>query len=247
MIESTGPGSGITRVLIDCGFGLKHLERKLAEAGVQPTDISAVFITHEHSDHIGCASALARRFKIPVWMSRGTQMAVGTTDWDGLLNTARDGQSIDLADLQLMPFTVPHDAREPLQLTCTDGNSKLGILTDLGHATPHVMAQLANCGALLIECNHDPDMLAESAYPAFLKKRVGGRHGHLSNQAAADIVKSVWHAGLHTLVAAHLSAQNNRPDLALMALTDALMCSSATIEVADPREGSPWLAVSQPS
>ena len=230
-------------MLVDCGFGLRHLERKLAEAGVRPADINAVFITHEHGDHIGCASAFARRFKVPVWMSRGTQMALGSSEWDGLLNIARDGQSIDVADLQLMPFTVPHDAREPLQLTCSDGTSKLGILTDLGHATPHVTAQLAQCHALLIECNHDPDMLAQSVYPTFLKQRVGGQHGHLSNEAAADIVKSVWHAGLHTLMAAHLSTQNNRPELARLALANALVRDSDIIKVADPRDGSPWLVV----
>lgn len=235
----------MTRVLVDCGFGLKHLECRLAEAGVQSEDIDAMFITHEHGDHIGCASAFARRFKIPVWMSRGTQMAIGTCDWGGLLNTARDGQSIDLANLQLMPFTVPHDAREPLQLTCSDGTSKLGILTDLGHATPHVTAQLALCHAMLIECNHDSEMLALSAYPTFLKQRVGGPHGHLSNQAAADIVRSVWHAGLHTLVAAHLSAQNNRPDLAKLVLSEAMGCEREAILVAGAREGSPWVEVSQ--
>ena len=243
LIESTGHGGRTTRVLVDCGFGFRHLERKLAEAGVRPADINAVFITHEHGDHIGCASAFARRFKVPVWMSRGTQMAIGSSEWDGLLNIARDGQSIDLADLQLMPFTVPHDAREPLQLTCSDGTSKLGILTDLGHATPHVTAQLAHCHALLIECNHDPDMLAQSVYPTFLKQRVGGQHGHLSNEAAADIVKSVWHAGLHTLMAAHLSTQNNRPELARLALANALVRDSDIIKVADPRDGSPWLVV----
>lgn len=233
-------------MLVDCGFGLKHLERRLAEAGVQPSDVDAVFITHEHGDHIGCASTFARRFKIPVWMSHGTQMAIGPCEWDGLLNTARDGQSIDLADLQLMPFTVPHDAREPLQLTCSDGASKLGILTDLGHCTPHVVTHLANCHALLIECNHDPDLLAQSAYPPFLKRRVGGQHGHLSNQAAADIVKSVKHAGLHTLVAAHLSTQNNRPDLARLALVSAAACDDENISVADALHGSPWLMASHP-
>lgn len=246
LVESHGPGGNTTRVLVDCGFGLKHLERRLAEAGVQPADISAVFITHEHGDHIGCARVFARRFGVALWMSQGTRSAIGGPDLDGLINIARDGQTIDLADMQLMPFTVPHDAREPLQLTCSDGTAKLGILTDLGHATPHIVDQLQHCHALLIECNHDPDMLAESAYPAFLKQRVGGPHGHLSNQAAADIVKSVQHTGLHTLVAAHLSAQNNRPELARLALAQTAACSSQAIWVADAGDGSPWLAVSRP-
>lgn len=232
-------------MLVDCGFGLKQLELKLFEAGLEPGDINAIFITHEHGDHIGCALSFAKRFKTPVWMSKGTEMAIGSSGWNGLLNTARDGESIDLPHLQLRPFTVPHDAREPLQLTCSDGISKLGILTDLGHATPHVEEQLQNCHALLIECNHDPDLLTQSIYPAFLKQRVAGPQGHLSNQAAADIVKSMQHVGLHTLVAAHLSAQNNRPDLARKALLDAITCRGVAIEVADARAGSPWLPLAQ--
>jgi len=232
-------------VLVDCGFGLKQLELKLFVAGLQPGDIHAIFITHEHGDHIGCALTFAKRFKTPVWMSRGTEMAIGSSDWSGLLNTARDGQSIDLPHMQLVPFTVPHDAREPLQLTCSNGNSKLGILTDLGHSTPHVMEKLQHCDALLIECNHDPDLLLQSTYPEFLKRRVAGQHGHLSNQAAADIVKSVQHPGLRTLVAAHLSVQNNRPDLAMHALASPMGWSDNAVTVADARDGTAWLALAQ--
>ena len=148
------------------------------------------------SDHIGCARSLALRYRIPVWMSRGTHAALGSPDFDGLMHVASDGQAIDLGGLQLMPFTVPHDAREPLQLSCTDGCTKLGILTDLGHATAHVLAHLQGCNALLLECNHDTDLLAQSAYPEFLKRRVGGLYGHLSNAAAAEIALKVMHPGL---------------------------------------------------
>jgi phosphoribosyl 1,2-cyclic phosphodiesterase len=244
-VESTVSSGHTTRLLIDCGFGLKHLEARLDSAGLQPADISALFITHEHGDHIGCAFAFAKRYKIPVWMSRGTQFAVGDRDWSGLLNTAQDGQCIDLQNMQLMPFTVPHDAREPLQLTCTDGQSKLGVVTDLGHSTPHVVSQLEQCHALLIECNHDSEMLAQSTYPPFLKQRVGGQLGHLSNLAAAEIVRKIRHSGLHTLLAAHLSAQNNTPDLARQALRDALAGNEEAITVADALEGSEWLTVLQ--
>ena len=235
--------SGIAplRVLVDCGLGLKQLLYRLGEAGLQAEDIHAVFITHEHGDHIGCARALALRYRIPVWMSQGTHSAIGAPDFDGLLHRARDGKAIDLGGLQLTPFTVPHDAREPLQLSCTDGSAKLGILTDLGHATAHVMAHLEDCDALLLECNHDTEMLAQSAYPPFLKRRVGGDYGHLSNSAAAAIAGTLNHARLKYLVAAHLSRQNNLPSLVRRLMADTLSCASDDIVVATPDTGTCWL------
>jgi phosphoribosyl 1,2-cyclic phosphodiesterase len=241
--------SGIrtARLLVDCGLGLKQLLPRLVQAvPSEDRPIDAIFITHEHSDHIGCARQFASRYRIPVWMSRGTHEALGSPDFDGLLHIAADGQSIDLGELQITPFTVPHDAREPLQLSCTDGNAKLGVLTDLGHATKHVLAQLAGCNALLLECNHDTDLLAQSSYPTFLKKRVGGRYGHLSNDAAAEISSALAHAGLTHVVAAHLSLQNNSPSLALEALlsTVAPLWGGPELSVAHPTEGTHWIQVS---
>lgn len=235
--------SGIVplRVLVDCGVGLKQLLYRLGKAGLQAEDIDAVFITHEHGDHIGCARALALRYRIPVWMSQGTHAAIGSPDFDGLLRRARDGKVIDLGGLQLTPFTVPHDAREPLQLSCTDGSAKLGILTDLGHATAHVMAHLKDCDALLLECNHDTDMLERSAYPAFLKQRVGGDYGHLSNAAAAAIAGALNHSRLKHLVAAHLSVQNNLPAMVQRLMADALSCGREDVIVATPDAGTCWL------
>jgi phosphoribosyl 1,2-cyclic phosphodiesterase len=240
LVEATGLRP--RRLLVDCGLGIRQLSVRLAEAGLAEGDIDAIFITHEHSDHIGCARQFARRHRVPVWMSRGTQEGIGLPDFDGLLNTARDGEAIDLGELQLMPFTVPHDAREPLQLTCTDGASKLGVLTDLGHATAHLLAHLAHCDALLLECNHDSELLAQSVYPPFLKRRVGGMYGHLSNAAAGEIARSVAHGGLRQLVAAHLSQQNNRPELARQAMLEALG-SATEIMVADAGAGTHWLDV----
>lgn len=240
LVEATGLRP--TRLLVDCGLGIRQLSVRLAQAGLADGDIDAIFITHEHSDHIGCARQFARRHRVPVWMSRGTQEGIGLPDFDGLLHTARDGETIDLGELQLMPFTVPHDAREPLQLTCTDGASKLGLLTDLGHATAHLLAHLAHCDALLLECNHDSELLAQSTYPPFLKRRVGGMYGHLSNAAAGEIARSVAHGGLRQLVAAHLSQQNNRPELARQAMLEALG-SATEIMVADAGAGTHWLDV----
>jgi phosphoribosyl 1,2-cyclic phosphodiesterase len=230
------------RLLVDCGLGVRQLSLRLAEAGLADSDIDAVFVTHEHSDHIGCARQFSLRHRVPVWMSRGTFEGIGLPDFDGLLHIAHDGQAIDLGELQLMPFTVPHDAREPLQLSCTDGASKLGLLTDLGHATSHVLAHLAACHALLLECNHDIDLLEQSSYPPFLKRRVGGQYGHLSNVAAGDIARAVGHSGLSQIVAAHLSQQNNRPDLARQAMFEALG-HATDIVVADASTGTRWLSI----
>ncbi len=245
MVEARS-GAHTTRLLVDCGFGHKQLDQRLAQAGLAPAQIDAIFITHEHGDHVGCAPQWALRHRIPVWMSHGTHAAIASPDLpdlDGLLRIARDTETIILGNLQLTPFTVPHDAREPLQLRCSQGDAHLGILTDLGHATPHVLAQLMGCQALLLECNHDPDLLAASRYPAFLKQRVGGPYGHLSNHAAAKIAQALAVGGLRHIMAAHLSEQNNRPALALAALADAEGCANVTLGVAHAAFGCDWVEI----
>lgn len=240
LVEATS-GGRTSRLLIDCGFGLKQLDSRLARAGLAAGDIDAIFITHEHGDHIGCARALSRRERIPVWMSEGTWLATGGHDYEGRLMLARDGVDIEVGELRLLPFTVPHDAREPLQLRCTDGARHLGVLTDLGHATPHVLARLMGLDALLLEFNHDSELLAGSAYPPFLKQRVGGNYGHLSNEAAAAIARAVHHGGLRHVVAAHLSEQNNRPEIVRRMMAEALGAIEHEMLTATAAEGSPWL------
>jgi len=242
LVEASS-GLHTTRLLVDCGLGIRQLEQRLARCGLSTGDIDAIFITHEHADHIGCARSVALRGRTPVWMSPGTYAAIGSQDMEGLLREAGDGCVIDLGNLALMPFTVPHDAREPLQLSCTDGSRTLGILTDLGHATAHVLHHLARCNALLLEFNHDAEMLAQSSYHPSLKRRVGGKYGHLSNEDAARIAGAVRHEGLATVVAAHLSRQNNLPDLARRALGEAMGREPQYIPVADPVTGTDWIAV----
>ena len=238
-----GAGTQVRRLLVDCGLGIRQLQARLGQAGLALEQIDAVFITHEHSDHIGCARTLALRQRIPVWMSHGTYTAIGSPDFDGLLRLAHDGQAIDLGTFEALPFTVPHDAREPLQLRCSDGAAHLALLTDLGHASAHVLAHLAGAHALLLESNHDPQLLAASRYPSFLKRRVGGDYGHLSNAAAAGILRAVQHPGLQCVVAAHLSAQNNHPDLVRPLLAQALGWAPERIGVASALQGSDWHAV----
>ena len=242
LVEATSAGR-TSRLLIDCGFGLKQLDLRLAQAGLAASDIDAIFVTHEHGDHIGCAHSLSRRNRIPIWMSEGTWLATGGRDFEGLLNLARDDTQFEVGDICVQPFTVPHDAREPLQLRCTDGNRTLGVLTDLGHATAHVLARLSGVHALLLEFNHDSELLANSAYPPFLKHRVGGNYGHLSNTAAAEIARAVLHDGLRHVVAAHLSEQNNRPDIVRRLMAEALGGNEAEMLTATASQGSPWLDV----
>ena len=241
IVQARG-GTGITHLLVDCGLGLTQLDKRLRQAGMLADQIDAIFVTHEHGDHIGCARQLALRERIPVYMSHGTYMAIGAPDFDGLLRIACDSLPFEIGALQVRPFTVPHDAREPLQLTCSDGDLRLGLLTDLGHATAHVLEQLAGCQSLLLECNHDPQMLADSIYPPFLKRRVAGAWGHLANEAAAAIALAIQPRGLRQVVAAHLSEQNNRPEVVRRVLASTLGCAEADILVADGPNGSGWLS-----
>lgn len=245
LVEST-EGIHTTRLLIDCGLRLRDLEVALIQAGTSAQDIDAIFITHEHGDHLGCAYNLLKRNPIPIWMSQGTWMAVQTPLWDVFepyVRWARDGESICLNSLQLIPFTVPHDAREPLQLQCHNGDRRLGVVTDLGHVTPHVVEALQSCHAVMIETNHDPALLANSSYPQFLKQRIGGNWGHLCNSDAADLLQRIAHGQLGHVVAAHLSASNNSPELARQCLSRALGCEAQDIQVATQQQGTPWFTV----
>ncbi|PPE68889.1 MBL fold metallo-hydrolase [Caldimonas thermodepolymerans] len=242
LIEASSGTGPATRLLVDCGFSLRELEARLARAGVAATELSGVFITHEHGDHVGCALTLTRRHRVPLYTSRGTWQAIGAPEEAGLpVHFVHDGLPVDLGELAITPYTVPHDAREPLQLTCTDGDAKLGLLTDAGCATAHLLAQLQACTALLLECNHDLQMLQASRYPASLKARIAGRLGHLSNDTAAQILAACGHDGLRHVVAAHLSEQNNTPAQAARALATALDCAADEIVVAGPLDGFSWL------
>lgn len=241
LIEAADGGRS-TRLLVDCGFTQKELLPRLARSGIEAASLDAVFVTHEHGDHVGCALSLARRYRVPLWMSRGTWRAIGAPDLaDDLLHFVRDGEAVEIGALQLRPYTVPHDAAEPLQLRLSDGARHLGVLTDAGAPTPHLVAALQGCDALLLECNHDRAMLAASSYPASLKRRVGGRLGHLANDSAAAVLGACRHERLRHVVAAHLSLQNNLPELAAAALAGALGARPDDIVVATAQHGFGWL------
>ncbi|WP_420224654.1 MBL fold metallo-hydrolase [Pigmentiphaga litoralis] len=240
VVEAT-EGASTTRIMIDCGFGLREIERRLLARGLEPGSLSGILVTHEHGDHIGGVFKLARKHNVPVFLTTGTHAAVAHKIPDGMWVVRCDSHiPFGIGALQILPFPVPHDAREPVQFVMTDGARRLGVLTDLGEGTPHVHRMLSGCDALVLECNHCPDLLAESAYPYSLKMRISGRLGHLSNAAAAAVLKAVDRSRLKRVHAAHLSKQNNAPILAQMALAPILGWLPEEVGIADQSQGFDW-------
>ncbi|OHC70111.1 MAG: MBL fold metallo-hydrolase [Rhodocyclales bacterium GWA2_65_20] len=233
--------AGASRVLVDCGFGPRNLTKRLARLGLAPGDLDAILVTHEHSDHVvgigRCAAACGRE----VFMTHGTFVAAGRAATAGIRVALIDSHTaFAVGDLEIQPFPVPHDAREPVQFVFSDGNRRLGLLTDTGHVTPHVVETFAASDAIVIECNHDADMLARGNYPRSLKHRIAGRFGHLDNLAAAGLLAALDCSRLQHVVAAHLSEHNNTPQLACTALAAVLGCAPEWVGAASQEEGFGW-------
>lgn len=229
--------------MLDCGFAIRETERRLARLGMAAADLAAILVTHEHQDHVGGVFKFARRHGVPVWLSYGTFQAVRDKCHDVVVHFCQDGDRLAIGDLEVTPYTVPHDAREPIQYCATDGQQKLGVLTDAGQATPHMIAALGGCDALMLECNHDRQMLADSSYPASLKKRIGGAYGHLSNETSAEILSAIDRTRLKRVVGAHLSKQNNTPALALQALASTIDGAAIDVKIACQEAGFDWIAL----
>jgi phosphoribosyl 1,2-cyclic phosphodiesterase len=210
--------AGHTRLLVDCGYTLKELERRLAALELCGEALNAILVTHEHADHVRGVGPLARRYRIPVLTSAGTARAAAFGELPELRLFASHGGAFRLGDIEIGPFAVPHDAREPCQFVLAAQGRRLGLLTDAGRITPHIVDRLRGVDALLLECNHDAGMLARGPYPPALRARVGGPLGHLSNVQAAGLLEHLEHGRLAHLVAGHLSEKNNIPDLAAAAL-----------------------------
>jgi len=232
-----------TVLLVDCGLALTETERRLARLGLEPTQVSGILVTHEHGDHACGAFEFAAAHRITVYLSHGTLAALKAEGkvLDGVPLCIINGrQSFFIDGLQLNPFTVPHDAREPVQYVLTDGASKLGVLTDVGISTPHVVKMLSGLDALVLECNYDHDMLWNGGYPRWLKERIAGPFGHLDNRESERILAAVDRSRLKHVIGAHLSQSNNRPELARSALARALGCEESWVSLATQADGFGW-------
>ncbi|MCJ8501160.1 MBL fold metallo-hydrolase [Desulfatitalea alkaliphila] len=206
---------GRTAILVDAGLSGIEIQRRMAAADLSIADLSAIVVSHEHSDHVRGVGVLARRYGLPVHLSPGTEEAArGAIGHIPEISHFRIGRRFAIGDLRIHPFATSHDARDPGGFTIAVNGCKIGIATDLGIATGMVRQHLAGCALLVIEANHDPRMLLEGPYPWPLKQRIKGRDGHLSNQDAGRLLTELAHDALRHVILAHLSEINNTPDKA---------------------------------
>ncbi len=232
-----------TRILVDCGLSLTETERRLARVGLQGADISAILVTHEHGDHGGGVFDFAAAHGAAVYLTYGTRAALEAEGkvLEGVKVCLVNGKEpVAIGALEARPYTVPHDAREPVQYILSDGNARLGVLTDIGCSTPHVEQMLSGLDALVLECNYDLDLLWAGPYPKWLKSRIAGPFGHLDNRQSEGLLGRLERSKLKHVLGAHLSQHNNKPALARAALARALGCSDDWIGIASQDEGSDW-------
>jgi phosphoribosyl 1,2-cyclic phosphodiesterase len=232
---------GDTLVMVDCGFSVRETTRRLALLNLTPDAIDAILVTHEHSDHCAGVAKLSRRYDIPVYLSHGTHNS-GRCDGSAQLHCFNSDHSFGIGELLVTSVAVPHDAREPCQFRFEAQGSSLGVLTDLGSITPHVVSSYRGCDALLLEFNHDVALLMNGSYPPQLKRRVAGDWGHLNNEQAVALLDELGEDGPRCLVVAHISEKNNCRDRARNALERALHQPS-TVVWAEQGQGFDWLDI----
>jgi phosphoribosyl 1,2-cyclic phosphodiesterase len=209
--------AGASKVLIDAGLSATELLRRLASIGVSGNELDAILISHEHTDHIRGAGTLARKLKIPLLVNYPTCHASNVYNGRTEIIEFESGYPFTFNDLLIDPFAITHDASDPVGFLIECGEGKIGIATDLGIATRLVKEKLKGCRALVLEFNHDEELLVNGPYPWPLKQRIKSRHGHLSNSESAELLDYVLHSQLEGVFLAHLSEVNNDPEIALNA------------------------------
>jgi phosphoribosyl 1,2-cyclic phosphodiesterase len=225
-----------TRILIDAGLSRKETFRRLVEIREDPGKLDAILITHEHSDHVAGVARIARQLKIPVYMTRLTAPAI---DWDGdlpAIETFQAGASFRIGDIDVASFTIPHDAVDPVGYTLNAEGVKIGIATDLGYIPESIHFHLRGANFLLLESNHDLDMLKVGPYPWSVKQRVMSRRGHLSNDLVSLFIRNSLDTSVATLVLGHLSEHNNHPEIVRLVAGQALASRglATSLVVAEP-------------
>jgi phosphoribosyl 1,2-cyclic phosphodiesterase len=238
--------AGGTVVMIDCGLSLTETERRLERAGLAPAAVSGILVTHEHSDHADGVFDFAAAHGVAVYLTHGTLEALraeGKVTEGVKLRPVSGRETFAVDAIEVRPFTVPHDAREPVQYVLSDGAAKLGVITDVGTSTAHVEQMLSGLDALVLECNYDRDLLWGGAYPRWLKERIGGPFGHLDNRDSERLLGALDRSRLRHVLGAHLSQQNNRPELARAALARAMGCEESWIGLATQDGGFGWRSI----
>jgi phosphoribosyl 1,2-cyclic phosphodiesterase len=228
---------GSTSILIDAGLSGIEIERRLNSKGLYPEDLDAIIVSHEHTDHIQGVGVLSRRFNLPVYMSSKTEKAaVSQLGNVRVIKNFECGSPFRIKDLFIHPFSISHDAEDPSGFTINQNGTKVGIATDLGIATSMVKEHLKGCSLLILEANHDEDMLINGPYPWPIKQRIKSRAGHLSNEASKNLLKELQHDRLKYVILAHLSQTNNTPQKALCEVSRAITHCNPQLDVATQDE-----------
>ena len=235
------------KILLDCGFSIKETERRLERLHIDPVTIDSILVTHEHGDHVGGVAGFSHKYSIPVYCTQGTLLASPSLEGQLSVELIQGYAAFRIKDLIVEPYPVPHDAREPSQFAILCGDNKLGVLTDCGSVTPHMIGQLKGCSALFIEFNHDKDMLSRSRYPQALKQRIAGGFGHINNTQAIDLLECIKGPNLQYVVAAHLSKENNDPDLVRAMIALSLGWNEERVDIATQDLGVDWRALGLPN
>lgn len=240
--NATLVAAGDTLVMVDCGFPRREVEVRLQRLGVAPDRLDAILVTHEHGDHSAGVASLAKAYGLPVYLSHGTAATkrLGAGYRQVCINA---GEPFSIGDLDVQSVAVPHDAREPVQFRFGFAGASLGVLTDLGSVTPHVVEAYSRCDGLLLEFNHDRDLLRSGPYPAPLKRRVAGDYGHLNNDQAVELLRAVACSRLKVVLVGHISQQNNTLEHVQRSLERARGDHQADIIYAAQSEVCHWIEV----